>query len=458
MYLAYFRTPEETILQGMVRFPGLTRVPAGLRAQWWESHAELIRGLPAVGGAGAGLRVALDPGVALYRALFVCAPQDRSMQLRRFLAPFTHLDALVAGSAALPLSREDYDVVADDVPALHCRAGTLGFQAGDVLLACDFRVAPFLDALLAEADAYGYRLTYQVNVRFVEIDRERIRAARRNALAVGDLSGAPRPLMLMQQRLADQLLQAGAVCEEYLAVDAGEAMHWLHEVLQRNFQQQFDAVGFKAGSWEFIEEGYEEEFACAAFTAAEDSSVDELCATAVQLNEITRLLGWRPSDNLADRFGRSWQPDTPEEPEAAVLPGHLPPAYAGNENYLFVSYKRADTDRVAPVLRYLQERGYKIWYDRGIRGGEDWTAVLEERLTSCGALLLFLSQAAIDSKYVRREVLFADSLDKRILTVRLEIADLRYGMGLLLPRYQMIDQGAADFFERLTEAVNHVSW
>jgi TIR domain len=90
------------------------------------------------------------------------------------------------------------------------------------------------------------------------------------------------------------------------------------------------------------------------------------------------------------------------------------------------------------------------------RGGDDWTAILEERLTSCCALLLFVSQEAIDSEYVRREVLFADSIDKRIVSVRLEAARLRHGMGLFLPRYQMIDQRVDDFLEQLAKALNHV--
>lgn len=439
----------------MVRFPGLPRVAPDVREQWWEGHTELVHGIPAVGGAGVSLRVTLDPGVALHRTLFVCAPQYRSMPLRRFLAPFTRLEALVAGSATLPLSREDYDMVADDVPVMRCRVTPPCFQAGDAQFACDFRVAPLLDALLAEADVYGYRLTYHVNVRFVGIDRERIRAARKNALAVRDLPGVPRSLVMLQQRLAERLLHAGAVCEEYLAVDTGPAIQWLHETLRRNFQQQFEMFRVETDFWEFGAGEYEDELTCAAFTEPDELPVGELCARAMQHNEITGLLAWRPSDRLANRFAGSAQPDLPEAPEPAVLSTNLPLAYSGSEAYIFVSYKRADLNRVAPAMRYLQECGYKLWYDRGIRGGDDWITILEERLTSCRALLLFVSQAAVDSKYVRREVLFADSLDKRIISVRLETARLRYGMGLLLPRYQMIDQSADDFGEQLTRALNH---
>lgn len=455
MYLASFRTPEEMITQGLVRLPGLPRVPEEVRLQWWKSHDELLQGVYAIGGVRAGLRVMLEPGVSLNRALFTCASQARSMQLRRFLAPFTRLETLINGSATLPLSRKDYDVVADDVPLMRCRVVTPSFQAGGARVACDFRIAPLLNSLLVQADAYGYRLCYHVNVRFEEIDRELIRAARKNALQVRDLPGAPGSLVMMQQRLADQLMYATAVCEEYLAVDAGPAVQWLREALRRNFRQQFEALRFDTGSWEFIEGGHEEELACAAFTTSTELPIDELCAGAIQDSEVASLLGWRPSDNLADRFADSFQADAPE-PHEPSAPVNLPIVYTGSEPYMFVSYKRADLNRVSPVMWYLQQHGFKLWYDRGIRGGDDWTAILEERLTSCHALLLFLSPAAIDSKYVRREVLFADSIGKRIISVRLETTRLTYGMGLLLSHCQIIDQGVDDFQEQLVRALNHV--
>jgi hypothetical protein len=456
MYIASFRTPEEATLQGLVVLPGLPRLPASVRRQWWKNHAEILQGIRAVGSAGASLRVTLKPGVSLDRALFCCVSQARSMELRRFLAPFTRLEALVAGSATLPVTREDYDAVADDIPVMRCRVATPSFQAGSARLACDFRVNPLLDSLLAQADSYGYRLSYQVNIRFVEFDREWIRAARKNALALRQLPGVPGALVAMQERLADQLLRTTAVCEEYLAVDAGPAVRWLRQELRNDFQQQFETLRFEPGSWEFIEGGYEEELACAACATADDFFIDEFCAGAVRDSQVATLLGWGPADDFADRFGDPVQAYTSETREPAALPANLPVAYPGDEPFIFVSYKRADLDRVSPVMRHLRERGYRIWYDHGIRGGDDWNAILEERLTSCCTLVLFLSQAAIDSRYVRREVLFADSMDKRIISVRLEAAQLRHGMRLLLSHYHIIEHSASDFTEQLLRALNHL--
>lgn len=456
MYLANFAIHGEAIVQGMVRLPTLPKLPPSLSLRWRQSYAQLVKGIHVVDTTGAGLRVVFTPGASLQRVLFTSAPETREMELRRFLAPFTRLETLVAGSAPLPLSREEYDAVADDVPPVRCCVALSNFGVRGAWLACDFRVAPLLDCLMAEAEAYGYRLGYQVNVNPVTVDRDVVRQARKNALAVSDIPGVPVALVEQQQRVANQLTRARMMLEEYLAVDAGPAVDWLHQALQYHFQQQFGAFRFESPSWKFTEWAYEDELACAASTAADEMPVDKLCASVIDDAEVTRLLGWHPSDDLADRFAAPYVPDGLEILDTTVLPENLPLPYDGNDPYLFVSYKRADLGRITATLLHLQASGYNLWYDRGIPGGAEWNAMLEERLTSCSAVLLFVSQAAVDSKYVRREVQFADTLNKPIISVQLETARLRHGMGVLLAHYQMLTYSAQDFLAQLSRAMTRI--
>lgn len=334
-----------------------------------------------------------------------------------------------------------------------CRVALPSFQAGGAWLACAFRVAPLLGSLIAQARVYGYQLRYHVNLRPVTVDREWLRAARVNALAVGDLPGVPVALVRMQQRLADQLSYETTVCEEYLAVDSELTEQWLQEALRRHFHQEFGALRFESPSWEFVKGRYVEELACAMFTPAIGTGVDELCASAIQDDQMVRLLGWRPSGISADPPEDPRKPDTLEMPDVAVGPENPPLAYHGDDPYIFVSYKRTDMGRVAPVMRHLQERGWNLWYDRGVPGGANWNAMLEERLTSCSALLLFVSQAAVDSKYVRREVQFADKMNKPIIRVQLEATRLEHGMKFLLDPLQGLDPAAPDFLAQLDRAV-----
>ena len=101
----------------------------------------------------------------------------------------------------------------------------------------------------------------------------------------------------------------------------------------------------------------------------------------------------------------------------------------------------------------MADAGISIWYDRGIPGGAEWDAVIEERLLSCRCVLLFASTAAVDSKYVRREVKFADALDTPVLSVLLEDTTFRHGMQMLLTQYQMLDARSPDFDTRLRQSL-----
>jgi len=41
---------------------------------------------------------------------------------------------------------------------------------------------------------------------------------------------------------------------------------------------------------------------------------------------------------------------------------------------VFVSYKREDEVRVAPLVHALEAAGLDVWWDRGLPGGESWRA------------------------------------------------------------------------------------
>ena len=121
-----------------------------------------------------------------------------------------------------------------------------------------------------------------------------------------------------------------------------------------------------------------------------------------------------------------------------------------------MSYKRDDIDRVLPVIERVRGWGYRIWYDRGIPGGAEWDSLIEERLKSCALLLFFVSRGSVESKYCRREVKYTDQLNKPILSVRLEPAELGHGLGMLLTQYQMVDVGAGDFSGEIERALKYL--
>jgi L-asparagine transporter-like permease len=123
------------------------------------------------------------------------------------------------------------------------------------------------------------------------------------------------------------------------------------------------------------------------------------------------------------------------------------------EDFIFVCYKRENMSQIKPILLSLCASGCEVWYDKGIPGALAWDAAIEERIMNCKLFLLFLSQPSVDSKYVQREVRFADHCDKPILSVKLEQVTLAHGLYMLLQQYQMLDATAGDFSSEIRRAL-----
>ena len=47
--------------------------------------------------------------------------------------------------------------------------------------------------------------------------------------------------------------------------------------------------------------------------------------------------------------------------------------YEGAEPYVFISYSHADSERVLAIVKAMEKRGYRVWYDAGINAGQQWT-------------------------------------------------------------------------------------
>lgn len=125
--------------------------------------------------------------------------------------------------------------------------------------------------------------------------------------------------------------------------------------------------------------------------------------------------------------------------------------------YIFVSYKREDLPRIASVLDRMESWGHRCWMDKAIPGGAQYHAHLAEKVAGCRFLLVFLSQEAADSKWVQREVQFADSKNKHVLPVLLEPVELGGGLEIILSQYQMVDATRSDFANELKWAIESMS-
>ena len=131
-------------------------------------------------------------------------------------------------------------------------------------------------------------------------------------------------------------------------------------------------------------------------------------------------------------------------------------AYEGAEKYIFISYAHRDSNQVFPIMRKLQDEGYKIWYDDGIDPGNEWDDEIAEHIMASGLMLAFISENYINSENCKDELNFAR--DKKIdrILIYIEDTELPLGMQMRLKRQQSISyfsyEDKADFYEKLFKA------
>lgn len=107
-------------------------------------------------------------------------------------------------------------------------------------------------------------------------------------------------------------------------------------------------------------------------------------------------------------------------------------AYQGIEPYIFISYAHKDSGVVLPIIKSLNEAGFLVWYDEGIEAGTEWPEFVAKRLYQSSVVIAFISNAALDSQNCRREINFAISKKKEMLTVYIENVELSLGMEMQL--------------------------
>jgi hypothetical protein len=111
---------------------------------------------------------------------------------------------------------------------------------------------------------------------------------------------------------------------------------------------------------------------------------------------------------------------------------------------LFISYSKKDLDFVRYLRALLAAEGFEVWFDQELHPGEDWWDELEGKIRGCAAFVVVMSPDAKNSRYVRRELLLAESLNLPIFPVLLsgevwsnladlQYADMRQGLHAKLP-------------------------
>jgi TolB-like protein len=108
--------------------------------------------------------------------------------------------------------------------------------------------------------------------------------------------------------------------------------------------------------------------------------------------------------------------------------------------HIFISYASQDTAVAERLCAALEAAGIPCWIaPRDVRAGKSYAAAIVQAINSCQMLVLVLSQGAIDSPHVLREVERASSKRRPVLAVRMDAAKLPPDLEYFLSANQWFD-------------------
>jgi adenylate cyclase len=110
---------------------------------------------------------------------------------------------------------------------------------------------------------------------------------------------------------------------------------------------------------------------------------------------------------------------------------------------VFLSYSRDDQNRVLALAAKLRTAGVSLWIDQGaIDAAALWSEQIVNALESAKVLLLFVTEAAVHSDNVAKEVMLVSERKGHILPVHLEPTVITPGL-----RYQLAGIQHIEFFK-----------
>ena len=123
---------------------------------------------------------------------------------------------------------------------------------------------------------------------------------------------------------------------------------------------------------------------------------------------------------------------------------------------IFVSYDSRDRDRIKPLVKALQAKGWSVWWDREIAPGRRWADTIEKELLDARCVVVLWTTESIESEWVNTEA--HEGLERNILVPAL-LDDVR--IPLTFRQTQCADlqgwpnstQGQSGF-DRLVEGVS----
>ncbi|GAA4669860.1 toll/interleukin-1 receptor domain-containing protein [Phytohabitans rumicis] len=109
------------------------------------------------------------------------------------------------------------------------------------------------------------------------------------------------------------------------------------------------------------------------------------------------------------------------------------PVTTSGGGHVFLCYShRRDQAYAQRLASFLTRAGVPVWLDQEIITGHRWDQVIREKIDTCAAVVVVMTPAAEESRWVMREITYAEKADRPILPLLLSgreffgLSDLQY--------------------------------
>src|SRR5580692_10049291 len=118
--------------------------------------------------------------------------------------------------------------------------------------------------------------------------------------------------------------------------------------------------------------------------------------------------------------------------------------FASSSRDVFVSYASQDVAVTNSVVEHLEHQGLRCWLaPRDVKPGAQYADAIVAAINEANGVVLLLSQDAVASSHVGREVERAASKHKPIIAFRIDRAPLSRALEYFLSESQWIDVPAS---------------
>lgn len=121
------------------------------------------------------------------------------------------------------------------------------------------------------------------------------------------------------------------------------------------------------------------------------------------------------------------------------------------DNRVFVSYSRADRDRVMEIVRVLERgTGMSFWMDlTGIESGSQFEETIMKAIDRSDVVLFMMSDSFVSSPWTKREVYYAEDEGKKIVPVSVDGKPVRGWVKFHFGHIDCIDSQSPEQMEKL---------